>query len=86
MADGAGVELATEDMQLAMTVDDDDESPNDLTALPPEFFTPVDEFDAVRHLLENLPDEEGLSSEFLAAQTAQTQTVLDASTRSSRRA
>lgn len=78
MADGAGVELATEDMQLAMTVDDDDESPNDLTALPPEFFTPVDEFDAVRHLLENLPDEEGLSSEFLAAQTAQTQTVLDA--------
>ena len=46
--------------------------------LPPQFFTPPDGFDSVRHMLENLPEEEGLSLGFLHAQTAETQTVLDA--------
>ena len=46
--------------------------------LPPEFFQPLDEFDAVRHTLMNLPGDNELSVHYLAAQTAQTQVVLDA--------
>ena len=52
--------------------------PQEVSALPPQFFEPLESFDAVRHLLENLPEDEGLSPGFLSAQTAQTQTVLDA--------
>ncbi len=36
--------------------------------LPPEFFTPLDTFDAVRHMLENLDEEHGLSPPYLSAQ------------------
>lgn len=46
--------------------------------LPPEFFLPLDAFDAVRHTLHSLPEEDGLAAPFLAVQTAQTQVVLDA--------
>ena len=50
-----------------------------VNCLPPEFFTPLESFDAVRHMLQNLPDDsEGLSYSFLSSQTAQTQVVLDA--------
>jgi hypothetical protein len=45
--------------------------------LPSEYFMPLEGFDAVRHMLENLPDD-GLAVPYLAAQTAQTQQVLDA--------
>eukprot|EP00966_Prymnesium_polylepis_P045205 1047252-Prymnesium_polylepis.1 len=44
--------------------------------LPPEFFQPLDAFDAVQHMLTSLP--EGLSPHFLTSQTQQTQVVLDA--------
>jgi hypothetical protein len=48
-------------------------------ALPPEFYQPLEQFDAVAHTLSNLPDDdEGLSAAYLTAQTAQTQVVLDA--------
>ena len=49
-----------------------------VTSLPPEFYSPVEDFDSVRHLLENLPEEESLSPAYLAAQMSQTQVVLDA--------
>ena len=45
--------------------------------LPSEYFMPLEGFDAVRHMLENLPDD-GLAVPYLAVQTAQTQQVLDA--------
>ena len=51
---------------------------NDVSCLPEEFFLPLDEFDAVRHTLTNLPEEDGLSATYIAAQTAETQAVLDA--------
>ena len=73
MASGSGAEIVLDGIDI-----DDDIGPTDLTALPPEFFTPLDSFDAVRHLLENLPDEDGLNGRFLSEQTKQTQTVLDA--------
>eukprot|EP00900_Chrysochromulina_parva_P005119 jgi/Chrpa1/14608/Chrysochromulina_OHIO_Genome00023056-RA len=73
MASGSGAEIVLDGLDI-----DDDIGPTDLTALPPEFFTPLDSFDAVRHLLENLPDEDGLNGRFLSEQTKQTQTVLDA--------
>lgn len=46
--------------------------------LPPEYFTPLGSFDAVRHMLENLDETAGLSSGYLTSQTAQTHAVLDA--------
>mmetsp|Transcript_38370 Transcript_38370/g.95454 ORF Transcript_38370/g.95454 Transcript_38370/m.95454 type:complete len:684 (+) Transcript_38370:34-2085(+) len=44
--------------------------------LAPEFFQPLEEFDAVHHLLSCLPDT--LSPTFLTSQTSQTQVILDA--------
>ena len=46
--------------------------------LPPEYFFPFDEFDAIAHTLSSLPDDEGFSTVYLSAQMAQTQVVLDA--------
>ena len=53
------------------------ESDHPVAALPPEFFMPLEQFDSVHHTLANLPDD-GLDAGYLAAQTAQTQVVLDA--------
>ena len=53
-----------------------DDAGVDFTALPPEFFQPLDDFDAVQHMLSSLPDK--LSPHFLTTQTQQTQVVLDA--------
>ena len=56
---------------------DSQESDHPVAALPPEFFMPLEQFDSVHHTLANLPDD-GLDAGYLAAQTAQTQVVLDA--------
>ena len=56
-------------------VDGSADASHPVAALPPEFFTPLESFDAVHHALSNLPD---LSASYLAEQTAQTQGVLDA--------
>lgn len=42
-----------------------------------QYFLPLESFDAVRHLLENLPTD-GLTKPYLASQTSQTQVILDA--------
>jgi len=46
--------------------------------LPPEFFQPIDKFDAIHHTLINLPDNDNLDPAYLTEQIAQTQLVLDA--------
>ncbi|EOD40469.1 hypothetical protein EMIHUDRAFT_125538, partial [Emiliania huxleyi CCMP1516] len=47
-----------------------------LAGLPPEYFLPLEDFDAVGHMLQCLP-EEGLGESYLAAQLDQTQDVLE---------
>lgn len=46
-------------------------------SLPREFFLSPDGFDAVQHMLKNLPND-GFSVSYIVAQTTQTQAVLDA--------
>ena len=49
-----------------------------LPELPAEFFMPPALFDAVRHMLVNLPDSDSSSAPYIASQMVQTQAVLDA--------
>ena len=46
-----------------------------MATLPDEYFTPLDSFDAVHHMLESLPEQ--LSEAYVQGQIQQTQLVLD---------
>ena len=46
--------------------------------LPSEFFMPLNVFDAVRHMLDSLPDSQNFSATYIASQMVQAQVVLDA--------
>ena len=70
----AGVDEQVAAMQAAAPEEDD----HPVSQLPVEFFTPLDSFDAVAHLLENLPERDQMTLPFLVTQMEQTQTVLDA--------
>ena len=72
---GGAPDAATANGGEVEGVDGSADASHPVAALPPEFFTPLESFDAVHHALSNLPD---LSASYLAEQTAQTQGVLDA--------
>ena len=77
MADESSADDGSAPPPLATEQNDSQESDHPVAALPPEFFMPLEAFDSVHHTLANLP-EDGLDAGYLAAQTAQTQVVLDA--------